>query len=119
MEPASGRRILVVEDEFNIAMAMKLFLESHQCEVLGPAGRVPAAMDIASSEEIDAALLDINVRGHEVFPVADILMERGVPIIFLSGYEATELPERFRNCASICKPARPDVILAALDALAA
>lgn len=110
-------RVLVVEDELTIALSIKLFLESANCEVIGPSGRLDAALEIAASSEIDVALLDVNLRGLEVFPVADILARRNVPLIFLSGYEDAVLPSRFQGCRTLRKPARPEAILSALDAV--
>ena len=110
-------RVLVVEDELTIALSIKLFLESVSYEVVGPSGRLDAALEIAETSEIDIALLDVNLRGLEVFPVADILARRNVPIIFLSGYEDAVLPSRFQGCTTLRKPARPEAILSALGAL--
>jgi DNA-binding response OmpR family regulator len=115
----SKRRVFVVEDELTIAWAIKLLLEENSFEVIGPAGRVDAAMEIAASEDMELAVLDVNLRGEEVFPVADLLADRGVPLLFLSGYEGRVLPDRFHGYANLCKPARPEAVLAALDGMIA
>jgi DNA-binding response OmpR family regulator len=113
----SKRRVFVVEDELTIAWAIQLLLEENSFEVIGPAGRVDAAMEIAASEDMELAVLDVNLRGEEVFPVADLLAERGVALLFLSGYEGRALPDRFHGYANLCKPARPEAVIAALDEL--
>ena len=81
-----GRRILVVEDEMLVSMLIEDILLDLGCEIVGPASRVPKALEIALSERVDAALLDMNVAGERVFPVADALAERGIPFAFVSGY---------------------------------
>ena len=81
-----GRRILVVEDEMLVSMLIEDILLDLGCEVVGPASRVPKALEIAQSEQVDAALLDMNVAGERVFPVADALAKRGIPFAFVSGY---------------------------------
>ncbi len=98
-----GMRILVVEDEFTVAAELADHFRSVGAEVLGP---VPC---LARAEEyldrVDAAILDINLNGEMVFPLADVLSERGVPFVFFSGNEEILLPERFRYTPSLSKPA--------------
>ena len=89
-------RILVVEDEAMIAMLVE--------EMVGPAAKMDEALRLASDASLDAAILDVNVGGAVVYPVADLLRARGVPIIFATGYGAGELPSRFRKDAALSKP---------------
>ena len=81
-----GRRVLVVEDEFLVALATIDLLESIGCEIVGPAARLSAAVQLAQFEPLDAAVLDIDIAGEMVWPVAEILRRRGVPFLFLSAY---------------------------------
>lgn len=80
-----GRRILVVEDEILIAGELANDIEELGGLIVGPAYSVAEAMTLSASEEIDAAILDINLGGKEVFPVSDQLVQRGIPFIFHTG----------------------------------
>ncbi|HEY0629712.1 MAG TPA: response regulator [Sphingomicrobium sp.] len=103
--PLKGRKILIVEDEYLIADDLAQLLQDAGAEVVGPAASLPQAMRLASdTEEIDAAALDINLRGVEVFPLADELAGRAVPMLFLTGYGHNHIPERF---AHICRCEKP------------
>ena len=92
--PLHGRRLLVVEDEYMIAMDMAQALEDLGAEVVGPAASVEDALLLVREEggRLDAALLDINLQDRRVFPVADALAERGVPFVFATGYDAAVIP---------------------------
>jgi len=81
-----GRRVLVVEDEFLVALTMIDFLEPLGCEVVGPAASLPVALELARSEPLDAAVLDMNIAGAMIWPVARALRRRRVPFVFLSAY---------------------------------
>ncbi|HTY69761.1 MAG TPA: response regulator [Alphaproteobacteria bacterium] len=110
----SGRRILVVEDDLMIAMLIDDVLKEAGCDVVGPLPRLAPALQAASSERLDGALLDINLAGELVSPVADRLIERGVPFLFLTGYGWHMLPERFHTRPLVTKPCRQDILLSAL-----
>ncbi len=117
MSSLSGRRILVVEDELMIAMLIDDVLKEAGCEVVGPMPRLAPALQAASTEpRLDGALLDINLAGELVSPVADRLIERGVPFVFLTGYGWHMLPERFHSYPLVTKPCRQDLLLATLTA---
>ena len=64
---------------------------------------------------LDAALLDVRVNGHDVYPVVDVLMGRGIHFIFVSGFSRKQIPPRYRDCAYIAKPFTPQAILALLE----
>ena len=81
-----GRRVLVVEDEFLVALTTIDFLERLGCEVVGPAASLPVALELARSETLDAAVLDMNIAGAMIWPVARALRRRRVPFVFLSAY---------------------------------
>lgn len=99
----SGVRVLVVEDEALIMLAIEDMLAALGCEVTS-ASRVETALVPARDVGLDVALLDVNVGGQRVFPVADALERRGVPFVFATGYGQATLPERFRDRPSIAKP---------------
>src|SRR5471030_2159124 len=77
--PVAGRRVLVVEDDYLTALTTIDFLERIGCEVVGPAARVPAALQLAQTAALDAAVLDINIADTMIWPVADELLRRAVP----------------------------------------
>jgi DNA-binding response OmpR family regulator len=109
------RRVLVVEDEALIALDIETALKSGGCEVLGPVGTLAEAARLAADTTLDAAVLDINLGNEKVFSVADALAERGVPFVFLTGYETDILPKRHHDRPSITKPCRPAVLLDLLE----
>lgn len=101
----SGRRVLIVEDESLVAMLLETILEDMGCTPVGPASTVDEGMDlITGGEALDAALLDVNVAGRQVFPVAQALKDRGVPFVFSTGYGEGGLPEEWRGQSTIQKP---------------
>lgn len=111
-----GYRILVLEDEYLIADDLRDALRDMGAEVLGPAPNVDeAAALIAIAERIDAALLDINLRGDTVFEFADTLVARGIPFVFATGYDRWAIPERFSEVPSLEKPIKARQILTALE----
>ena len=116
-----NRRILVVEDEFFIAMDLEMALQAAQAIVLGPVGRQRAGLELVAREpEIDAAILDVNLGGEMVFPVADALLERLVPFLLATGERPDTIPRRFAGARICQKPARaPDLVQRVADLLAA
>ncbi|MBB4594446.1 response regulator [Xanthomonas cannabis] len=114
--PLSGRRILVVEDDYLLAESLNDLLVEAGFRVVGPVGNVSEALSlVASGQAIDGALLDVNVRGQAVFPVADALLERGVPFSFCSGYSRYTLPQRFAHLSYCMKPYNPRTITTLLS----
>lgn len=100
-----GRNVLVVEDEYFIADEMRRAFEADGARVIGPVGSVEDALAIVSAApRIDGAVLDINLRETMVYPVADLLRQRGVPFVFATGYESTAIPERLRDAIHCEKP---------------
>jgi DNA-binding response OmpR family regulator len=97
-------RILVVEDEAMISILVEDMVLDFGSEVVGPAAKIDEALRLASQANLDAAILDVNVGGAAVFPVADILRSRGVPVIFATGYGTSGLPARFENDPKLPKP---------------
>jgi CheY-like chemotaxis protein len=106
-EGLKGRRVLVVEDEMMIAMLVEDMLADLGCAVVGPAHGLGVALDLArSTADLDVALLDVNLSGQPVFPVADALRERNIPIIFCTGYGDAGLREADRGAPVLQKPYR-------------
>ncbi len=106
-----GRRVLIVEDETLVSMLMEDILMDFGCTVIGPVARLDDAIKCAREEvAMDIALLDVNLAGKRSFPVADILAERGVPFIFVSGYGEQALEAPHQNRPVIQKPFSPEAI---------
>jgi CheY-like chemotaxis protein len=101
-------RILIVEDEVLIRMLFEDMLDELGHKIDGAAGRIDEALELARQSQCDLAILDVHLNGDEVFPVAEVLDERGIPFIFATGYAGTELPEKFRGRPTIEKPFQPD-----------
>jgi DNA-binding response OmpR family regulator len=100
-----GLRVLLVEDEVMICLLFEDILQEFGCEIVGPACDLERATDLARGEEsIDVAILDVNLGGRAVFPVAEILTERGVPILFSTGLDVDGLPEAWRGHETVQKP---------------
>ena len=106
----SGRRILVVEDEPIIAMALEDMLRDLDCIVVGPALRLDEAESRARTEPLDGAILDVNLGDGPTFSVAEILAARGVPFCFSTGYGASVIPARFESAAVLQKPYRREAL---------
>jgi CheY-like chemotaxis protein len=108
-------RIFLVEDEHIVAEALGKALRQLGAEVVAMAGSVEQALVLLdTTAEIDGALLDINLRGVHAYPVADELIARGVPLVFITGYSAPAIPQAYRHVPVLLKPFSPGEILAAL-----
>ena len=118
MDSASPPCVLLVEDEMCLAMMLQDLLEDAGYRVL-KAARVVASLNLATAEDIDAAILDVNVAGTEVFPVADELRRRGVPFMFASGYGERGVPGEFRDYPMLQKPYDPVALGAMLESVLA
>ena len=99
-----GRRILVVEDSPLIATVLEDMLKDLGCSVVGPTGNMAFAVDLARAEELDGAIIDLNIRGGKVYPVAEVLRDRGVPFLLASGYADWTLREDFKDRPRLTKP---------------
>jgi CheY-like chemotaxis protein len=103
--PLRDRRILVVEDEYLIAMSLQDALESAGSIVVGPVPSVDKAIQTIDSEpHIDAAVLDVNLGGAFAYPVADRLIAVKIPFVFTSGYEDNVLRTRYSGVKNCTKP---------------
>ena len=112
----TGLSILVAEDEFLLAEALVDGLERCGASVIGPVPTVDKALKaVASAERIDFAVLDINLRGQMVYPVADALKERGIPFLFATGYDAAAVSGRYQDVPRHEKPVTPATLIQAID----
>jgi CheY-like chemotaxis protein len=99
-------RILVVEDEMLVAMNIEDMLLELGHEVAGLASRLGPALALAGESRFDAAMIDVNLAGEPSFPVADLLIERGIPFLFATGYGRQGIDERYRDHPMLQKPFR-------------
>jgi len=110
----AGRRVLVIEDESMVTMLLQDFLEDIGCEVAGVASRLKEAREKIDTLAFDVAILDVNLNGDQTFPLAEVLLARGRPIVFATGYGATTLPPRLRALPVLQKPFQQDDLVRAL-----
>jgi two-component SAPR family response regulator len=101
---ASGNRVLLVEDEVLVAMMMRDLLAETGLTVVGPFGRLSEAMIAAVHQDLDAGIIDVNLGGEFVYPVADVLVARGIPFVFVTGYGVESIDGRFGQVPIIKKP---------------
>jgi len=100
----SAKLVLVVEDEFLVALDIETILLDAGFDVLGPAGTVAEALRLIDVNDLDAALLDNNLNGETACPVATALCSRGVPFAFVSGNDRESLPVAFASVPLVRKP---------------
>jgi DNA-binding response OmpR family regulator len=105
-------RVLVVEDEPLIAMALEDVLADHGIGVVGPAYDLDEALRLGREESIDGAILDINIAGEKVFDVADALGARAIPFVYVTGYGREGLRDCDRNRPVLQKPYDPERLIA-------
>lgn len=115
--PLAGARVFIVEDEALILDTLQDMLEGLGCRVVESALRVDEALAKLAALDVDVAVLDVNVAGHRIDPVADLLAARGVPFLFASGYGRGSLPSAYRERVLLTKPYRKADLRAALDAV--
>ena len=111
MQPQSATpamRILVVEDELMIRMLLEDMLGELGYTVAAEAARIEEALDAAKNADFDIAILDVNLNGQPISPVADALVARGMPFVFATGYGERGLPEPYRDRPTLKKPFQMD-----------
>ena len=101
-----GLRVLVVEDEMMVSMLIEDMLSDLGCAVVGPASRLDEALQLAREAELDCAVLDVNLGGQPIFPLADLLREMGAPFAFATGYGDAGLRDVDRGSPVLQKPFR-------------
>ena len=104
----AGKRVLVVEDEYLVALEVESVLLDAGCIVVGPFASVEEGLAAAEVEDVDIALLDVNVAGEMVFPVAYLLERAGTPFLFVTGYGEAILPRDRPTWEACSKPFHPD-----------
>jgi CheY-like chemotaxis protein len=109
----------VVEDEALLAMELEGHLQGLGYTIVGPFGDLARATEACRREAIDVAVLDTNLNGEMVYPLADDLSAHGIPFIFVTGYSASNLPERFRGAPRVAKPYDPATLTTQLERTAA
>ena len=107
-EALAGRRVLVVEDSPVVAEAAGDMLRDMGCVVVGPATTMAPALEMAGEEALDAAIVDLNIRGGKAFPVLRILRDRSVPFLLTSGYADWSMPEEWQGQPRLAKPYTPN-----------
>ncbi len=118
-QPLAGLRLLIVEDETLVAMLIEDILSEAGCVIVGPAASREQALELARSESYDGALLDVNLAGEPIYPVAEVVAERQIPFVFVTGYGGASLDPRFSGSAAVQKPFGADTLIAAvLDGIA-
>jgi len=113
----SGKRILIVEDEFMIAMLLEDLLAELECVIAGVAARPAEAFKLMNSTKVDAAVLDVNLDGCDSFGIAAALGERQIPFVFATGYGGSRLTPEFTHHPVIQKPYRLHDLSGALQRL--
>jgi DNA-binding response OmpR family regulator len=106
--PLSGLRVLLVEDEFMVSMLIEDFLADRGCVLVGAFSNIAPALRVAETDGIDIALLDVNVGGEKIYPVAEALAKRNISFILLSGYGADAIPIDHPDWRAFSKPFRDD-----------
>jgi CheY-like chemotaxis protein len=100
----TGLKILLVEDEYYVAAFIENILLDLGCTIVGPSADLAEAIGMAKAEAFDAAILDINLGGESVYPVADFLFENGTPFVFATAYAMHDIPETYQNFPLVRKP---------------
>jgi CheY-like chemotaxis protein len=115
--PIATARLLVVEDEYLIRMLLEDMLGDLGYDVAAAVGTLAEASEFATNGNFNAAILDVNLDGKEIFPVADILTKRGLPFVFVTGYGESSLPGHYRDRPALQKPFQADRLKTTLDGL--
>ena len=110
----ASRRVLVVEDEYFLADEMAQVLQELGAQVVGPVPTLEKALAVLAGERVDVAVLDINLKGRTVYPVADKLREQGVSFVFATGYDQRSIPDAYKDVPRWEKPFRPKDLAKAL-----
>ena len=109
-----GRCVLIVEDEYLLADELARDLVEAGVVIVGPVSSIRDAHAMISDRRIDGAVLDINLRGETVYSVAAALIDRRVPIVFVTGYDESTIPRRYADVPLCQKPVSSDAIIEAL-----
>lgn len=115
-----GKRVLIVEDEAMVALELQYAFEDEGAQIVGPAQTLRLALDrVEQDRDIDVALLDVDLAGENIYPVADLLRERGVPFAFHTGHGSrSEMASLFPGATTFMKPALPEALIEHLARIA-
>ena len=111
-----GGSVFLVEDEVMIRMMVADMLEELGYRVVAEAGEISEAMKLAQPAEFDIAILDVNVNGKVISPVAELISARKRPFIFATGYGSSGLPEEYRDRPALQKPFQLETLAKMIDA---
>lgn len=117
MASSTAPKILIVEDEFLVAMELESILSASGLAVLGPVSTVVAALEILAECRPDAAVLDVNLRGESVTPVALSLQRMAVPFVLTTAYRADDLPDALLGSVNMGKPVDSKSVVTTLKAM--
>jgi CheY-like chemotaxis protein len=109
-------RVLVVEDELMIRMLLQDMLDDLGHTLAGEAGQIDEALALAEQADFDIAILDVNLGGQPISPVVEVLIARGLPFVFATGYGQRGVPEPYRMIPTLQKPFQADALALALEA---
>jgi len=104
-------RVLVVEDELLLAAALEEDLKSAEFTIVGPFKTLALAVKASRQEQFDVAVLDVNLNGELIYPLAEELQTRRIPFLFLTGFNLAEMPEKFRATPRMAKPQNRNVLI--------
>jgi len=113
---ATGKRVFVVEDELMIRMLLDGMLSELGHTVTAEAGAIDEALTLARQADFDVAVLDVNLNNQPITPVVEVLVERGLPFIFASGYGQRGVPEAYQASPTLQKPFQAEALARAIDA---
>jgi DNA-binding response OmpR family regulator len=109
------KRILIVEDDALIAMDLQFICEDAGWQVIGPAGTLEKGLELADQNHIDIGVLDMNLRSATSYPIAQALVGKNVPVVFLSGSEGDDRPDDIKDVLVIAKPVDTQQLLEVLN----
>ena len=109
------KRVFVVEDEMMIRMLLDGMLDDLGHSIAAEAGRIDEALALAKEADFDVAILDVNLNGEPITPVVEVLVARGLPFVFATGYGQRGVPEPYRSHPTLQKPFQSDALARALD----
>ncbi len=111
----SGRRVLVIEDEMLILMMIEDMLADLGCKSVAVASKIRPAIDLIEGQDFDTAMVDMNLNGEIVYPLAELLTAQKVPFIFVTGYAPRSVDARFTAIPILQKPVLQDELAAMLE----
>ena len=115
----ASKRVLVVEDELMIRMLLEGMLTDIGHSMVAEAGRIEEALTLAKEAEFDIAVLDVNLHGKPITPVVEVLVARGLPFVFASGFGQQGVPEPYRDSPTLQKPFQSEALAKAIEQAAA